>query len=1017
MSHEGKSYWRSLEQLADDPRAREFLEREFPEGASEPPEGITRRTMLTLLGASLSMAGMAACRRPVEKIVPYVNAPEEMVPGIPVQYATTMPAGHSAYGLVVESHEGRPTKIEGNTMHPSTLGASSSAIQASILGLYDPDRSRSVMHGVESKSWDDFAAAWGELEAGFELDGGQGLAVLAQPGSSPTLARLAAAFRARFPNARWVNWEPLGDENLLAGAEQATGSPLRPIYHYDKANVIVSLDSDFLLTEPESIRHARGFADGRRVASTSDSMNRLYAAESALSLTGGNAEHRVRVPSGMIGRLLANVAGRLASELGLASTPKYRAIETPGGDDWVAAVVQDLAASRGKSLIVAGSRQPAEVHAAALAMNALLGNVGTTLTFHGMPDAERSSRSDFAGLTSAMRDGSVGCLVVLGGNPAYDAPADLDFAGALGQVGTVVHLGEYRDETGNLASWHIPEAHYLESWGDARAADGTASVVQPLIAPLHGGVGRVEMLGLLAGSPATAYDAVRESWGGLLGGFDEKRWQRLLHDGLLPGSDAPAVAAAIDASAMAPLFAAVGQAQAPGAGDLEIGFHLSPAVGDGRYANNGWLQELPDSVSKLTWDNAALISPATAEALGLRNQQLVRLAYEGRELEAAVWIVPGQADHTVALHLGYGRTAAGRIGNGRGFNAYVLQTSASPYFGRGVTVTATGGDYLLAQTQDHGSMEGRPVVRESTLDGFRHDPAFAKEMVEHPPLISLWEDHSYEEGLQWGMSIDLTSCTGCNACVVACQSENNIPIVGKDEVSRGREMHWIRLDRYFNGDTHDPQTVFQPVPCMHCENAPCEQVCPVAATVHDAEGLNTMVYNRCIGTRYCANNCPYKVRRFNFYNLTKDTPEVQKMANNPDVTVRSRGVMEKCSYCTQRINAAKIDAKHEADRRYDAGAPEDMGLTRPELAAKVMQEYERDGQLQSACQQACPTRAITFGNLRDPESAVAKQKQQERDYALIAELNNRPRTTYLAKIRNPHPSLRAAEPAHTEDHH
>jgi len=985
MKQDGKSYWRSLEQLTDDPSARKFLEREFPENATEAPEGITRRTMLSLLGASVSLAGLAACRRPAEKIVPYVNAPEDVIPGVPRYYATTMAQGHNAHGLVVESHEGRPTKIEGNELHPVTRGASNAVLQASILGLYDPDRSASVMQGEQKSSWDAFVAAWSEIEKPFLENGGAGLAVLTEPFSSPTLARLGAAFRARFPRARWVAWEPVSDENIYRGVEAAGGSTLQPLHHFERAKVILSLESDFLLTESNSVRDARGFADARRITSTSDSMSRLLVVESGLSLTGGNADHRLRLHSSMVGVLLA----RLATKLGLGSS----AALDPQTEHWIDVLSRDLDQARGESLIVAGRRQPPEVHAAVLALNSALGNVGRTLTLHEMKDAAPSRLADLQSLTASMREGRVECLIVLGGNPAYNAPADLDFAGAAAGVEQRVHLGMERDETAEIAGWHLPQAHFLESWGDARAIGGTASVIQPLIAPLFGGVSAVEVLGLLIGAePRTGHELVRETWQGMLDTSDfAKRWNRVLHDGLLPGSGATPVAVDVGSEAIDALARSVQGVSPAGASDLEVTFHPSPSVLDGRWANNGWLQELPDPVTKMTWDNAALLSPATAAELGLENQDVATLRLDGRELDAAVWIVPGQADHSVALVLGYGRRIAGRVAIDRGVNTFALRASSAQDFARGLSVTAAGRRYALSQTQDHGSMEGRPIVRETTLENFREHPTFAQEMVEHPPLEQLWASpQSYDDGYQWGMTIDLNACTGCNACVTACQSENNIPVVGKEQVGEGREMHWIRIDRYFNGELSDPQTVFQPVPCMHCENAPCEGVCPVAATVHDEEGLNVMVYNRCIGTRYCANNCPYKVRRFNFFNFTKDTPEVQKMVHNPDVTVRSRGVMEKCTYCTQRISAARIGAK----------------LDGREI---------RDGDVTTACEQACPTRAITFGNIRDPESRVSRHKAQVRDYVMLPELNNRPRTSYLAKLRNPHPAL--AAPAETEKDH
>ena len=986
------TYWRSLAQIEDRPEFRAALEREFPEGASELPEGVTRREMMMLLGASLSLAGLAGCRRPVEEIVPYVTAPEEVVPGIPRYYATTMPFGRSAYGLIVESHEGRPTKIEGNPSHPSTLGASSSRVQASVLGLYDPDRSQAVRLKGESRSWSDFVTAWGELSKAHAADGGAGLAVLSESFSSPTLARLVSELRTRFPKLQWATYDAVSDENRLAGLRQATGRDVELMLRFDRASVILCLDADPLLTDPEAIRHARGFADGRRAGASGGAMNRLYAVEGVYSLTGAMADHRLRLESRQIAPFLAALAARL----GAPGASSQAGADVAGVDPrWIDALTKDLLANRGKGLIVAGERQPAAVHAAVSALNAHLGNTGTTVTYYETRDAALPSVSSLTSLVSAMQGGTVQTLVILGGNPVFDAPADLDFAAAMGKVPHTIALGHAVDETSSSAEWHIPRAHYLESWGDARAVGGTLSVVQPLILPLFGGRTPVEVLGLMVGDKdRPGYDIVRDTWGPILGEADfDKKWNRVLHDGLLAGSELTAVAPAVKGEAFTELARAAGSASG-----LEIVFVPSPSLHDGRFANDGWLQELPDPLTKLTWDNPALVSPRTAETLGLATEELVRLDYAGRSLEVPVWIMPGMADGVLALTLGYGRQRAGRVGSGVGFNTFTVRVSKAPGFDSGVTLTRLGRTYPLSETQAHGSMEGRPLVRESTLAERRSEasapaPAEAEgthaaegtgalgvypEKTEH---FSLWKEHTYDQGNQWGMTIDLNACIGCNACMTACQSENNVPVVGKIQVARQREMHWIRVDRYFSGEpSGSPEVVFQPVPCMHCEDAPCEQVCPVAATVHDGEGLNVMVYNRCIGTRYCSNNCPYKVRRFNFFNFTKDTPDILKLAMNPDVTVRARGVMEKCTYCTQRINRAKIDAK---------------------LAGRAL----RDGDVKTACQQACPASAIEFGNIRDASSRVAKAKADSRNYALLDELNTKPRTTYLSKVRNPNPDL------------
>ncbi|MFL6193402.1 MAG: TAT-variant-translocated molybdopterin oxidoreductase [Thermoanaerobaculia bacterium] len=977
-----RQHWRSLEQLAGTPEAREFLEREFPVGASELPEGIDRRSLVQLLGASLALAGLTACRKPVENIVPYVEPPETVVPGVPKHYATTMPFGITGYGLLVESHEGRPTKIEGNELHPSTAGTASAQMQASILGLYDPDRSehplqRGAGSDPQKKAWADFVTDWKAREAAYLGAGGAGLAVLAQPSASPTLFRLATALRQKFPQMLWATWEPVSDENALAGIALATGQPLRPAYDLGAARVILSLDADLLLTETDSVAHGRGFIAGRRLGSEKDEMNRLWAVESAYTTTGAMADHRLALPSGRIGAFALALAGAL----GLPGGAGGQLPDVP--PKWIPALAQDLKANAGRSLVVAGRDQPPAVHALALAINGALGNIGTTVLLREPLDVIPPSTPSLAALAGAVRSGAVSTLFIVGGNPVYDAPADLRLD--LKKVKNIVHLGTSVDETGEQAHWHLPGTHFLEAWGDCRSSDGTVSVVQPLIEPLFGGHSAIELVGLLAtGEDKPGYDLVRETWAALLPGgatpaaFDDA-FNKVLHDGLLAGSAVPPVAAA--AGSVPPQ--ALAQLARPAAEGTELVFRASPAVHDGRFANIGWLQELPDAVTKVTWGNAALVSPNTAKRLRLENEDGVRLKVGNATVELPAWIVPGQAEDTVVVHLGYGRSAAGRVGNGVGADVYPLRTSAAPGFVAGATLEASGERHRIAQTQDHGTMEGRPVVREASLAEWRHEPHFAEEMVEVPKSGPLWDQHRYDKGPQWGMAIDLNSCIGCNACVVACQSENNVPVVGHEQVRRGREMHWLRIDRYFAGQPEQPEMVFQPMPCQQCENAPCEQVCPVAATTHTEDGLNAMVYNRCIGTRYCSNNCPYKVRRFNFFNYTKDTPELLKLAANPEVTVRSRGVMEKCTYCVQRIQSARIDAK---------------------MAERPL----KDGEIKTACQQTCPTQAITFGDIRDPEALVNRSKENSRNYVLLAELGNRPRTSYLARIRNPHPDLEEA---------
>ncbi len=995
-----KAYWRSLDRLYDSPALEgsspegdpNGIAEEFLAGASERPDAMSRRTMMSLMGATFALAGATGCRRPEQVIVPYVQAPEGQLPGVPEQYATTATLGGEAYGLVVESHDGRPTKIEGNSDHPSSLGAASPWLQASVLNLYDPDRSRTVLHrregegeeGLAAASWDDFQAAWQSLAEEAQGDGGARLAILVDGSCSPTRGRLAEAVQQRFPNATWVVHEPVNDDSIFEGLETATGQALRPVYHLEKAKVIVTLDADILGTDSGALTQARGFSTARSKADEAGSMNRLYSVESTMTVTSSMADHRLRLKSGQIAGFAAALAGELG-KLGLsldlgsggASALSDQALEA------LPVIARDLQQAGSNGVVIAGRNQPPEVHTLALAMNQALAAVGQTVTLHELQDCPRSDPKALADLVEGMRQEKFSTILLLGGNPGYTAPGELGFSDALASVPVSVHLATHVDETSQLCSWHLPQTHELESWGDARAADGTLSLVQPLIAPLFEGRSLLNTLAAVSGQAnAKDYDLVRQtardSWAaGATEGF-ESAWRKALHDGLVADSASPAISPVLNGGAVA---AAGSLAASSDAEDMEVVFLPSRSVFDGRGTNNSWLQEMPDPITKITWDNAALLSPTTAGELGVENGNRLSLKLGERQVEAAAWVLPGQADGSVAIDLGFGRSAAGRVGNGIGTNAFPLRSAFAPGFESGLSITKVGGSHRLVQTQEAEVMPAdrrHLLLREATLEHYRQHPDFAKEQEAELKLGSLFEERAYDEGYQWGMAIDLNVCTGCNACVVACQSENNIPVVGKDQISKGREMHWLRVDRYFSGPTEDPEIVFQPVPCMHCENAPCEQVCPVAATVHDSEGINAMIYNRCIGTRYCSNNCPYKVRRFNFFNFTKDTPELMKMAMNPDVTVRSRGVMEKCSYCIQRINEGKKVAK--ADDRTVA-----------------------DGEVRTACQQTCPTNAISFGNILDANSEVSRQKQSKRDYVMLAELNNKPRTSYGAKLRNPNP--------------
>jgi len=975
----GREYWRSLEAVAETPEFQQFLHREFPQNASEWLDPVGRRGFLRLMGASLALAGVSACtRQPEEAIVPYVRQPEELVPGKPLFFATAMPFGGAGVGLLVESHEGRPTKIEGNPEHPSSLGATDLFAQAAILGLYDPDRSQVLTHLGEIRAFDAFAAAMRDVIAAQEATGGAGVRILTETVASPTLAGQISGLLARLPQAKWVQWEPFGRHNVRAGSLQAFGEYVDPQYTVENADVILALDADFLVTGNSALRHARAFASRRRIEGSPEDRNRLYVVESSPTSTGTKADHRLLLRASEI----AGFAHAVAAGLGVAGA-SAGALDGEA-QAWVAPLVRDLQASRGRSLVVAGEGQPAAVHVLAHAMNEALGNVGRTVVYTQTAESQPADqRAGLATLVQEMNAGQVGLLLVVGANPVYSAPPDLDFAAAMDRVALRAHVGLYHDETAALCHWHVPETHFLEAWSDVRAADGTLSIVQPLIAPLYNGRSAHEVLSALdPDGPRSGYDLVRSFWAADAGSvtFDAD-WRRWLHDGVVPGTAFPAREVAVQPGAVTP---------APAAGDgLEVVFRPDPSVHDGRFANNGWLQELPKQLTKLTWDNAALLSPGTAERLMLVSGDVVELAAGDTTLRIPVWIAPGHAADVITLHAGYGRgSRAGRIADGRGFDVSVLRRSAAPDVLGGVSLSKTGESYPLVSTQDHWSLEGRNLVRVATVEQFQEDPEFAQEHVENVGLTML-ANRQYE-GYAWGMAIDQNTCTGCNSCVVACQAENNVPVVGKDQVANGREMHWLRIDRYYSGELDNPDTYHQPMPCQQCEAAPCEVVCPVAATTHSDEGLNDMVYNRCVGTRYCSNNCPFKVRRFNFLLYSDWNTSSFKLSRNPDVTVRSRGVMEKCTYCVQRINLARVSAKLE-DREI------------------------RDGEVLTACQSACPTQAIVFGNINDPDSAVSRVKASALNYTLLDELNVRPRTSYVAIVRNPNTELEPTPPAGAEE--
>ena len=985
----GKAFWRTLDELADDPSFVERLHNEFPSQVEAIEDPTTRRTFMKLMGASLALAGVTACTtQPEEAIVPYVRQPEGLVPGKPMYFATAMTLGGIATGLLIESHEGRPTKVEGNPLHPGSLGAADVFAQAAILNIYDPDRLQSLTDTGDVTSWSAFIAA---MKAALAAQGplqGAGVRILTESVSSPTLAAQIKDFVARFPAAQWHQWEPASRNNARVGSKLAFGEFVDPQYTLEKADVILSLDADFLVSGPGSLALARHFA-ARRRPEDADKMNRLYVVETMPTSTGSRADHRLGLKPSEIPALAKQIAAGVG--VGSASGGSAEAAK------FAAAVAKDLQAHRGTSLVIAGDAQPPVVHALAHAMNQALGNVGQTVVYTQTAEVEPVDQVEsLRTLTADMTAGKVDLLLILGGNPVYTAPVDLNFSAALDKVLTRVYLAEFNDETAERCQWQIPAAHFLETWSDARGHDGTASIVQPLIAPLYGGRSAHEVIGVLSDQPERqAYEVLREFWAAAKPAatpeeFD-REWRRWLHDGIIPGTAFAPKAVTLSADAAnAPVADAVT--------GMEISFRPDPAVFDGRFANNAWLQELPKPITKLVWDNAVMASPATAAALKAANAvnsrggehgtidcDVVELTFKGRSVKGPIFAVAGHPNDVVTVHLGYGRSRSGNIGTGPGFNAYAVRTSDALWSGGGLQVSATDETFQLACTQYHHLMEGRGMVRAVTRDEFLKDPESVHHGFEEPAkTITLYPDFKYD-GYKWGMTIDVNSCIGCNACVVACHAENNIAVVGKDQVLRGREMHWLRIDAYYSGNdanASDLETYFQPVPCMQCENAPCEVVCPVGATVHSDEGLNDMVYNRCVGTRYCSNNCPYKVRRFNYLLYSDWNTESYKLGRNPDVTVRSRGVMEKCTYCVQRITVAKITSEKE-NRRV------------------------QDGEIKTACQQTCPSDAIVFGDLNDPNSRVAKLKEEERNYALLAELNTRPRTTYLAAVRNVNPELSA----------
>ncbi|HEV2484875.1 MAG TPA: TAT-variant-translocated molybdopterin oxidoreductase [Terracidiphilus sp.] len=991
----GKRFWRSVDELADTAEFQAAVEREFPSAAQEWVDPVSRRGFLKVMGASLALAGLAGCaKQPEEPIYPYVKQPEDLVLGKPMYFATAHPFTTGGVPVLVKSDEFRPIKVDGNPEHVYNQGASDPYTQGTLLDLYDPDRSQHVTYRGENREWAEFAQAL-RVKVASTKDG-TGIYFLSSTITSPTLARQWKAAQAAWPNAKLVQYDP-----ALAGTAASKG--LNVQYALDDADVIVSLDADFLsgASFPGFHKLVREYAKRRKDPTH---LNRLYAIESTPTTTGLKAEHRLGLRASEIPAFVAE----LAKAVGVAGVNPPNYAWTGEQQKFLAALAKDLKANAGKCAVISGLYQDQSVAELALAINNALGNVGKTVSVAPDPmnPLPSDQLADFKSLVADLNAGKVDWLVILNANPIYTAPADLNFGDAFAKANIVAHLGSHVDETGQISHWHIPAAHYLESWSDVRSYDGTVSIVQPMIDPLYGGRTAHDVLQSLLDEPMlSAYEAVRTTSKPLIKGDFETGWRKALHAGWIEGTSYDKTSKSGAATAFK------GAVPSPTSKDsLEIIFRPDPNIYDGRWSNVGWLQEMPKPVTSLSWDNAAIVSGATLTRLGLEEDDIVELTVGGGKVKAPVIVAPGHPDNSVTVYLGYGREFAGRVGSGAGFNAYLIRDTWAPFHATG-SIRKIEGKWGLAVTKSHfqdhrsktfggqgtgnNSLEAdealgpRGVVRYATLEEFKANPGFANEGEGHEKTdmgTSMFPNWTYPDNA-WGMSIDMNSCTGCNACIVSCYAENNIAVVGKQQVRIGRNMQWLRIDTYFEGDLSTPRAHFQPMACQHCENAPCEQVCPVGATVHTPEGLNTMVYNRCVGTRYCSNNCPYKVRRFNFLLFSDYETESLKLMRNPDVSVRSRGVMEKCSYCVQRINEAKIEADKE---------------NRP----------VRDGEVVTACQQACPASAITFGNINDKQSRVVKLRADERSYQVLADLNTRPRTTYVAAVINPNSELEEAPVEH-----
>ena len=1002
--------WRTLGERENSPEFTAQLGREFSDAAAgrngdEGAEGLSRRDFVRLMGAATALTGvgLTGCRRPEAHLVPFTKAAEWSIPGKFLYYASSMPAPGGAIPLIVTTSDGRPTKLEGNPLHPLSNGSTDAYAQASVLDLYDPQRSKEITLDSAKKSRADLDAFLAKVRSVAGSNGGQGLAILVGKENSPTIDRLHASLTQQFPKLLWVQDEAISSSATVSHFETLLGTGARPFIDFGKADVILAIGSDFLNPGEKGFGSANGFAKRR---DPKGKMNRLYVAENGFSLTGGMADHRLRVRACDYGDFAAAVATAIATKTGdsnlKALAAAYQGTGATFDPAWINGVADDLVSAKGLGGVTAGYQQPAAVLALAQAMNAALGNAGT---IHFVRQTNARPGANLADLAEAIKGGSVQALLILGGNPVLTAPSDLDLPNLLAKVPDTLHLSHFADETSKVTHWQVPAAHYLESWGDARSVDGTVCSVQPMILPLWNGISSIEILAALAGEKVDGPSAVRATFATYSKDSSDAAWHSFLKNGFAAGTAWPVVKPVLNQAAA---LSFVQSATADKADGFEVVFLPSSSVYDGRYANNSWLQETPDFVTKLVWDNAALVSPADARALGIRDGDWLKLTAGDRSIEAAALIAPGHADKSVSISLGYGRKGVSHVMENVGFDAYPLRSSSNLCFRTGVKVEHLPKvPYVFARTQEHQNMEGRDLAREGTLATFRKNPEFASEMDgELPKPVSIYPNPPLTSDLQWGLSVDLNSCIGCNACIVACQAENNIPVVGKDQVRRGRDMAWIRIDRWFASADHKEENlemIPMAIMCQQCESAPCEAVCPANATVHSEEGLNLMAYNRCIGTRYCANNCPWKVRRFNWFDYNerpldelyygplapKGMADSLKMSKNPNVTVRMRGVMEKCTFCIQRIEEAKIA------RSVKAGASD---VTKTPMPA-----------FKTACQQACPSESIVFGNIKDPESAVSKAKADERTYTSLNYLNTIPRVTYMARIRNPNPAMPGAE--------